>query len=428
MHVRRKNTFLAFQQWLQMDLVRLHLKSTRQELNGRFSPLSIARAPTRATPLSAWSSRPNTARLNETPAERDGYRWHEAVPVARPLRLDNASADLIGELERISGHRPHCLVAEEIIQKANGRVEDFVASASSPRHEKQLSRKFSSEKLEPGEASARFAELLATIESSLGSGGAPAVLPPVTLRPGSLLDQSLEANGKLFVTVPLPRRRVEVVVSITRLSGYPRVYGSDLEPPSSTNYDMEAEAGELCYRHDPDGGTRSSGIVRTNLFLCVFAEDSASTFRLRINLRRLVDASGQYTSLQSACKRVEHKLAVIRSDAQQKHIFDERLKEAKAHLRKKQKSKKNFRQANLNQVKDWEEGMRTHHQRLAWKHEAKLRLAEERREAEEANRDERMIWWVERHELRRLEKQALERQKQEALLMTLASTFPKRRM
>lgn len=391
------------------------LKSKRHEdLKGRLSPLSIARAPTRATPLSAWSSRPNTAR--EPDREEGGYSL-EQLPVARPLRLENASADLIEELERISGQRPRCQLADEIIQKANGRVEEFVqASSSLPRHEIAKLARRNTFDFESSEAAVRFAEVLAAIESAFG--GAPAVLPPITLRPGSVLDQSLEANSILAVTVPLPRRRVEVLVSISRLSGHFRVYGSDSQPPTSTNYEMEAEGGELCYRHDPDGTGRSSAIVRTALYLSVEAEDQPSTFRLRINLRRLVDANGQWASLQSACKRVEHKLAVIRSDAQQKQQFEERLKEARSHMEQKRKSKKNFRHINLAQVKDWEEGRhRLQSQQAAWKHEVNAKLAEQRREAAEADRDERMTWWVERHELRRLEKQALEKLKEQALQM-----------
>ena len=172
------------------------------------------------------------------------------------------------------------------------------ASSSLPRHEIAKLARRNTFDFESSEAAVRFAEVLAAIESAFG--GAPAVLPPITLRPGSVLDQSLEANSILAVTVPLPRRRVEVLVSISRLSGHFRVYGSDSQPPTSTNYEMEAEGGELCYRHDPDGTGRSSAMVRTALYLSVEAEDQPSTFRLRINLRRLVDANGQWASLQSA--------------------------------------------------------------------------------------------------------------------------------
>ena len=391
------------------------------------SSLSIARAPTRATERqasSAWSSRPNTAQRDPSrQSHHEGYNL-ETEPVARPLRLENASADLIGELERLSGLRPRCQLAGELVHKANDKLQEFLDLHMSSDPERPA--RFAATGDLDGESfrhlNAKFLELVAGIEAAIAGGMEP-TLPPLTLRPGAILEESLEPHAKVFVTIPLPCRRVEVVVGLTRLSGDVHLYGSDVDPRPSSSSELEPEGGELCYRHDPDigsGSLRSSGIVRTALYLCVEADQQPSSFRLRVNLRRLVDA-GQAASLQTACKRVEQKLAVIRSDAAHRNSFEARLKDAKEHFRQKSPTKRNFCRINNLRAKTWgTEGVRA--QRRS-RQRLKMQHAELRREQLDNQREERMQWWVERHELRRLEKEREHQKEQDALLMPLDGIF-----
>ena len=389
----------------------LHGKLEDLEYTGRpCSSLSITRAPTRATehqPSSAWTSRPNTAQRVSRQTNHDqnaGYNL-ETPPVARPLRLENASKELITELEYLSGRRPRCHLAQELIYKANSKAQEFLdlhTCSADPERPVTTGADLDRERLK--QLNAKFLETLLGIEQITAGGMETPSLPPLTLRPGAILEESLEAHSKLFVMVPLPLWRVEVVVGLTRLSGDVHLYGSDVDPRPSASSELESEGGELRYGHDPDVGHRSSGVVRTALYLCVEADQQPSSFRLRVNLKRLVDA-GQAASLQTAGKRVEQKLAVIRSDAAHWQHFEERLTQAKERFRHKSPRRRHF----------GIEGARTYKVRQR----ERKQQAELRREHLDSKREERMQWWVERHELRRLEKEQ-ERQKHlEALQMHL---------
>ena len=413
----------------------------KEEWPGRpCSSLSLARAPTRATehqPSSAWSSRPNTAQ-RVSRQSNDGYNL-DTRPVARPLRLENASADLIRDLERLSGLRPRCRLAEELVHKANDKLHEFLelhTCAADPERQTMTGTDHENESLK--QLNAKFVELMSEVEEAMAGGTEPS-LPPLILRPGTILEETLEAPSKVFVMIPLPSRRVEVVVLLTRVSGDVHLYGSDVDPRPSPSSELEEEGGELCYRHDPEssagngangangasgaGGNGSHGGnrgVRTALYLCIEADGEngqASSVRLRVNLRRLVDA--QAASLQTACKRVEQKLAVIRNDAAYRHKFEERLKEVKEHFRQKSPSRRNFCKINLIRAKMYgADGARTQRSQRMQQQRMRMQHAELRREELDLRREERMQWWMERHELRRLEKEKELQEQQEALQMS----------
>ncbi|CAE7629394.1 tub-1 [Symbiodinium sp. CCMP2456] len=406
-----------------MALHGLLRQTTKEEHPRPYSSLSIARAPTRATehqPSSAWSSRPNTARGDVSrQSNREGYNL-ESQPVARPLRLENASADLIKDLERLSGRRPRCQLAEELVHKANDKLNEFMGFHIYLAEDRQtIGTDLESEPLK--QLNAKFVELVSDIEAAL-AGTEEATLPPLTVRPnGTVLEESLEEGKKLFVVIPLPCRRVEVLVNLTRISGDVHLYGSDIDPRPSASSELEEEGGELCYRHDPDiGGNRSSGIVRTALYLCIQAdEQQKASFRLRVFQKRLMENGNQWgvASLQTACKRVEQKLAVIRSDQAHRTKFEERLKEAKEHLRQKSgASSRDFCRLNHLRARTWgtdrARSTGIQRQRLL-----KRQAAEFRREQLDSKREERMQWWLDRPELRRLEKEREMQRRHEALQM-----------
>ena len=407
-----------------MALRGLLRQTTKEEHPRPYSSLSIARAPTRATehqPSSAWSSRPNTARGDiSRQSTREGYNL-ESQPVARPLRLENASADLIKDLERLSGRRPRCQLAEELVHKANEKLTEFMGFHIYLAEDRQtIGADLESEPLK--QLNAKFVELVSDIEAAL-AGTEEATLPPLTVRPnGTVLEESLEAGKKLFVVIPLPCRRVEVLVNLTRISGDVHLYGSDIDPRPSASSELEEEGGELCYRHDPDiGGNRSSGIVRTALYLCIQAdEQQKASFRLRVFQKRLMENGNQWgvASLQTACKRVEQKLAVIRSDQTHRTKFEERLKEAKEHLRQKSgASSRDFCRLNHLRARTW--GTDRARSNGIQRQRLLRQAAEQRREQLDTRREERMQWWLDRPELRRLEKEQEMQRRHEALQMPL---------
>jgi len=265
---------------------------------------------------------------------------------------------------------------------------------------------------------ARFHELVTQIDEAF-NGGVPEETrtgPAVIFRPGSVVEETLEANSVMFFIVPLPRRKVEMIVNMVKLSGaMPELFGSDTETrPRAKNHEIEAEGGEILYRYDPDLQ------ARTALYLGVETSEHPSSFRLRSAIRRFAGDGGEDAnpsgSLTSARNRIAQKLAEINKDNLTRDAFKEREQEAKAHMRRKGACDKNFTRINQQKVQDWADGLDVHNQKLAALHNARLALVERRREEVEEAREHRMNWWVDKFEVRRLEKEEEARLEQEALM------------
>eukprot|EP00930_Biecheleria_cincta_P019725 TRINITY_DN1498_c0_g1_i1.p1 TRINITY_DN1498_c0_g1~~TRINITY_DN1498_c0_g1_i1.p1 ORF type:complete len:879 (+),score=190.50 TRINITY_DN1498_c0_g1_i1:60-2639(+) len=391
-------------------------------------------SPPLVLPGTPRSARPWSAGRDAKPGD-GGYGDLAGPAPARPLRLENASAELIEQLRLLSGEEPPRSrptsarnrppkLADQLVCRANERVLEFTCKYAG---EKRALAKTKGDGLPQSqdrdawhhEQQAHFNELMTGIEQALNGGAAEQVesRPSIIFRAGTVVEESLEANSVFFLTMPLPRRKVEVVLNIARLTGgMPSLFASDTETrPSSRSYDIDAEGGEITYRHDPDVG------ARTALYLCVESGEQACNFRLRGALRRFdAEAGDGQTESQNAasCRnRIEQKLATLRADALLRQSFEGRLIEAKRHMNRL-RGNTNFAVKNK-QVMTEIAGMGStaRKQREAIKQRARLPLVEARREEVELAREERMNWWVEKDEIRRLEREEEARLEEEAMMM-----------
>eukprot|EP00931_Biecheleriopsis_adriatica_P061497 TRINITY_DN36979_c0_g1_i1.p1 TRINITY_DN36979_c0_g1~~TRINITY_DN36979_c0_g1_i1.p1 ORF type:complete len:481 (+),score=88.37 TRINITY_DN36979_c0_g1_i1:31-1473(+) len=403
--------------------------------------LSVARPLTRGSDVPFWATRPNTARS----CVSDSYGFAENLE--RPVRLEKVNAELIEQLERLASDRgpsrqsscrplsgkQRSVLASSLVDEANQKLTSFLSKSAVNRVDDvkgplgglaASSMAIDHEAWEQ-EVQGRYQELVAGIDQA-SSGGAPLQThnaPSIIFRPGSVLEETLEANTSLLLTLPLPRRKVEVVVNMVRLSGgVPGLYGSDIETrPSSKHSDLEAEGGEIVYRYDPDA--QGGAAPKTALYFCVEAGDQSSSFRLRSAVRRLAensDGANEVVSAasQSAVKRVERKLAAIRTDNLTRQSFDERLKEAHRHLNSKRRNVvvQNFQKVNRTKLKEFQdEGTVQRNKRIAWQQYMRIFEVEKRREIGEAAREDHMMWWLQKHDLRRMEREEQERLNAEAM-------------
>lgn len=295
----------------------------------------------------------------------------------------------------------------EFCERANDHIDEFLQKWQ-PRAKPSRSKKVPGlgladpEELPGAEIEARFHALLKGIDQAFTGGDLEETRnwPVATLRVGNVVEDTLEANSILYLVVPLPRRKVEVVVTVIRLSGSTvGIYGSDSnQRPTARNCEFEADGGELCYPYDP-------AQPRAALYICIESGEQGCCCRIRVSLRRFnADGSAFDASCNvGAIHRVAHKVSAIRDNNLARIEFQARLKDAKMHLSKKKVHLTNYLDVNQAAVHEIEaEGLAERHKRMAKQQMQKLESAAFRRDEVQKATEERIQSWIDRAELRRL--------------------------
>mmetsp|Transcript_41178 Transcript_41178/g.87721 ORF Transcript_41178/g.87721 Transcript_41178/m.87721 type:complete len:777 (-) Transcript_41178:73-2403(-) len=366
-----------------------------------------------------------------------------------PAAVSPESLELLHGLRRIAGRprslRPqsapqrHVLMAGcSISERANSRAAGAYAapladggspeSPGSPRTVRGASgleeAGFALEEATERELQVRYQELMKGIEKAMS--GAPVSCS--VLRPREVVDVMLEASSQLYYAVPLPQRKAEVTLYITRVSGIASLYASARPKvwPTARHHDLAATGGvkSLLYHHSAD-----SEDSPTSLHLCVDAGDEVCEVRLRCAVHFLEEVydegrsengdgpncTGRPTNLQN---RVEKKLELLRQDPGARQAFDEHLQAVKERgKRKKGHLTKNFRAINKAVVHVYgQEERQEQLQAMAERKAQRYDLVTRRRVEVEQAQEERKLWWVSRDELLR-QRREVETRKVEVLQM-----------
>lgn len=350
-------------------------------------------APGAGAAAGAASSAAPTAPLAGGVAELETTGTEGLLGGLRRLARRSAPTQALRPCSANVSARRDLLAGSSLCTRANARLEgleDWVDNIDCAARAKTMTR--DSETSEKNrEAIARFQELLEAVDVAMGVSLDPdSVIPEKPLHAGSLIVQEFAPLEHRFFVVPLPPRTAEVVVSAARVGGGApaAIYASAATGarPSKSDFELEAEAGELSYRHEVEPG-------RGMLHLCIASGEDTCEFRIRCVFRRPAEQEAVPGSY-SLRRRIQERLAHLREAPEELKAL---VTAARKHQRCKQREMrkvKDFAAIHRTQVSAQRPSRAQAHQLQAISQKATKRsvVARRREEIEQESTARALLW------------------------------------